>query len=231
MRGKQPPGTGARLAVASGEADGVYEVALVGGMASGKSTVARELERLGATRVDLDAVSREVLAPDTPCEREVRAAFGDAVVDPKTGELSRRLLAEHAFADHGRADRLEAIELPHIERTLRRRLADLEGRPGVVVVEVPLPDRVPGLLQDLDEVVAVVCPLGLRRERARGRGVAPDDFDARVARQTTDEWLVAHAATVFDNTGDERALLAQADAWWELRMRQGAFRAAGGGAR
>lgn len=209
----------------------MYEVALVGGMASGKSTVARELERLGATRVDLDAVSREVLAADTPCERAVRAAFGDAVVDPATGELSRRLLAERAFSDPARAERLEAIELPHIERALRRRLAALEGRPGAVVVEVPLPDRVPELLATLDEVVAVTCPLGLRRERARGRGVAPDDFDARVARQATDEWLVAHAATVFDNAGDEGALLAQADAWWELRLRQGAFRAVSGGAR
>ena len=59
-------------------------VFLTGGIASGKSTVARELERLGAWRIDLDELSRRVLEPGSPCLGEVTRAFGDDLVDPRT---------------------------------------------------------------------------------------------------------------------------------------------------
>ena len=72
----------------------MYTVFLAGGTASGKSTVARELERLGAWRIDLDELSRAVLAPGEPCVAEVCAAFGDDLVDPGTGALDRALLAQ-----------------------------------------------------------------------------------------------------------------------------------------
>ena len=77
----------------------MYTVFLAGGTASGKSSAARELERLGAWRIDLDELSRAVLAPGEPCVAEVCAAFGDDLVDPQTGELDRALLARRAFAE------------------------------------------------------------------------------------------------------------------------------------
>lgn len=201
----------------------MYQVALLGGIASGKSTVARELARLGARRIDLDQVSRELLVAGTPCMDALCAEFGADLVDTRTGEVRRHLIAERAFGSPERAERLEAIEVPFIERELRDRLAGLSAEPGVVVVEVPLPDRVPGLLDDVDEVALVACPLALRRRRAVARGMDAADFDARAARQPSDGWLAAHATTTFENEDGEASLLAQADAWWELRVRQGAF--------
>ena len=87
----------------------MYTVFLAGGTASGKSTAARELERLGAWRIDLDELSRAVLAPGEPCVAEVCAAFGDDLVDPETGALDRALLARRAFADDSSAELLEEI--------------------------------------------------------------------------------------------------------------------------
>ena len=196
----------------------MYTVFLAGGTASGKSTVARELERLGAWRIDLDELSRAVLAPGEPCVAEVCAAFGDDLVDPETGMLDRALLARRAFADEPSAELLEKIELPHIRSMLVRMLTSGicgQREPACCVVEVPLLDRVESMVDLADEVVVVACPLDMRRERARGRGMDVGDFDRRVARQPSDEYLRSRATTVIDNTGDEKDLLARVRAWWD----------------
>lgn len=195
----------------------MYTVFLAGGTASGKSTVARELERLGAWRIDLDELSRAVLAPGEPCVAEVCAAFGDDLVDSGTGELDRALLARRAFADPDSAELLEKIELPHIRAMLARMLTlGICGQrePVCCVVEVPLLDRVESMTDLADEVVAVTCPLEVRRLRAQGRGMDPGDFDRRVARQPSEDYLRARATTVLDNTGDEKDLVARVRAWW-----------------
>ena len=127
----------------------LYTVFLAGGIASGKSSVARELERRGAWRIDLDQVSRAVLEPGSDCLPEIADAFGDDLLDPQTGELDRGLLAGRAFADAEACALLEKIEMPHIKRMLVR---TLEGEgccltaPAVCVVEVPLLDRVEDML-------------------------------------------------------------------------------------
>lgn len=196
----------------------MHTVFLAGGTASGKSTVARELERLGAWRIDLDEVSRAVLSPGSACLGEVADAFGDDLVDPETGELDRALLARRAFSSAESAALLEAIELPHITEMLVRMI---EGEccaatsPAVCVVEVPLLDRVEPLLDLADEVVVVTCPLDVRRRRAEGRGMDPADFDRRVAGQPTDDYLRSHADVVLDNEGGERELAAAVRGWWE----------------
>ena len=197
----------------------MYEVLLAGGTASGKSTVARELERLGARRIDLDQVSRDVCAVGSEVCRRLAETFGADVLDPRTGELDRALLARRAFSSEESTRELEAIELPAIGEELARRVRTAGD--GVVVVEVPLLDRVEGMLDDVDEVVCVTCPLEVRRRRACGRGMDPADFDRRVAHQPNDEYLRAHADTVLDNSGDEGALVARVGAWWEERERAG----------
>ena len=75
----------------------MHVVFLAGGTGSGKSTVARELERLGAWRIDLDELSRAVLEPGTACLGEVADAFGDDLVDRETGALDRALLARRVL--------------------------------------------------------------------------------------------------------------------------------------
>ena len=197
----------------------MYEVLLAGGTASGKSTVARELERLGARRIDLDQVSRDVCAVGSEVCRRLAEAFGADVLDPRTGELDRALLARRAFSSEESTRELEAIELPAIGEELARRVRTAGD--GVVVVEVPLLDRVEGMLDDVDEVICVTCPLDVRRRRACGRGMDPADFDRRVAHQPNDEYLRAHADTVLDNSGDEGALVARVGAWWKERERAG----------
>ena len=148
----------------------MYVAFLVGGIGSGKSTAARRLESLGAVRVDLDALSREALAPGSPTLGAVAEAFGRDLVDPATGELDRAGLAARAFASPEATELLESIELPAIAGLLRARLAALAAGaepPACCVVEVPLPDRMGPLLS----LLPAYAPAGrdmLRRPQPRG---------------------------------------------------------------
>ena len=97
-------------------------IGLTGGIASGKSTVARELERLGAVIIDADVLARDVVALGTEGLKAVVARFGDAVL-AADGSLDRRALAGIVFADpQARAD-LNAIIHPRV----RERAAELEA--------------------------------------------------------------------------------------------------------
>lgn len=195
----------------------LYTVFLAGGIASGKSSVARELERRGAWMIDLDQVSRAVLEPGSECLAEIASEFGDDLVDAQTGELDRGLLARRAFADEESSRLLEQIEMPYIRRMLVRMLEG-EGcvvtKPAVCVVEVPLLDRLEPMFDLADEIVCVTCPVEVRRVRAIGRGMDGADFDRRAANQPSEGYLRAHADTVIDNAGGPSTLMDAVDAWW-----------------
>lgn len=202
----------------------MYVAILAGGTGSGKSAAARWLEERGCVRIDLDELSRRVLDPETPTTRAVAEAFGTDLVDPVTGELDRRLLAERAFATPEGAQLLEDIELPGIYALLDSALAELVGRttpPQACIIEVPLLDRVADPHDIAQEVVVVACPRELRRERAIERGMSGTDFDARVAHQPTDVWLADHADTVIANTGTLDDLYTALCHWYDEHEKGG----------
>lgn len=191
---------------------------LAGGIASGKSTVARMLHERGAWLCDLDQVSRDVLESGGPVLAQIASEFGDDLIDPETGELDRLGLAVRAFASPEATERLEAIEMPAIRERMSQILTNTccaATEPALTVVEVPLLDRVEDLLPLADDVLVVTAPLELRRARAVGRGMDAEDFDARVARQVSDEYLRAHATHVIENTADVEALERAVEAWWQ----------------
>ena len=105
--------------------------------------------------------------------------------------VNRALLAERAFATPEDTAALNAITHPRIFARLGELLTESPctgTSAGVVVVEIPLIEASgPGALDLADEIVAVSCPRELRRLRAQGRGMDPEDFDGRDARQIADE--------------------------------------------
>ena len=210
-----------------------YTVVLTGSIASGKSTVARELERLGARRIDLDAISRLVMRPGSPCVDGLARAFGDDIVDQATGELNRGLIAQRAFSTPERSALLEKIELPYIQRELERELYSPDDDTGagdgagpaedarVRVVEVPLLDGMEGQLDFADELVCVTCSPEVRLCHALGRGVAEEDFRRRLAGQPDDDYLRRACDTELANDGSLDELLDKVRAWWAARERMG----------
>lgn len=193
----------------------MYIAYLAGGIASGKSTVSRELRNRGACCIDLDDVSRKVTMPGLPATELIAREFGPSMLDEE-GRLRRRALARHVFCSQENTQRLEDIVHPAVREYLAQWLAGQE-QDALCVVEVPLLDKVEDLANAANEVVSVLCPIEKRRVRAIGRGMIGADFDARAALQPSDTYLASMADTVFLNDGNERDLIDQIDDWWERR--------------
>jgi dephospho-CoA kinase len=191
-------------------------IALTGGIASGKSTIARRLAEHGAVVVDADAIVREVQRAGSPVLEAIRAAFGPTVV-AADGELDRGALASIAFADPEALSTLNAIVHPAVRAESQRRFDEaLSMGPGTVVVyDVPL--LVEARVDDpWDAIVVAHAPASVRRERLqRLRGMTSEEADRRIAAQVSDEQRLAIADVVIDTAGDITATEQQADALWE----------------
>ncbi|GAB3623352.1 hypothetical protein GCM10027418_14350 [Mariniluteicoccus endophyticus] len=187
-------------------------VGLTGGIASGKTTVARRWAEHGAVIIDADVLAREVVEPGTPALQAIRARFGDGVVDGDGG-LDRPALGRLVFGDDEARNALNAIVHPAV----RTRSAELEraADPGAVVVHViPLLVET-GRAGDFDEVVVVDVPPKTQVARMRTRdGFTADEAYARLRAQANREERLAAATRVIDNDGDLETLLAEADRVW-----------------
>ena len=177
-------------------------VALTGGVASGKSTVAAMLEELGAVVIDADQLAREVVAAGTPGLERVVAAFGTGVLTDQ-GELDRPAMGAIVFADEGRRRELEEI----IHPLVRARGLELEAAAGsgaLVVHDIPLlAETMAGRVeQPFDAVLVVDVPREVQVERmVRDRGWSPQEAEARIAAQASREQRLSIATHVVDNTG------------------------------
>jgi dephospho-CoA kinase len=179
-------------------------IALTGGIAAGKSAVARRFEVLGVPVHDADLAAREVVAPGTPGLAAVAEAFGEGVLD-ETGTLDRRAMRERVFADPAARRRLEAIIHPLVRDWLRDRVAAESG--PYCLLAIPLLAENIGHYRWIKHVLLVDAPESLQLSRLMLR----DGIDETLARnmlaqQASRAERLALADDVIDNSGDETAL-------------------------
>ena len=190
----------------------VLRVGLTGGIASGKSTVARRLAEHGALVVDADAIARELQEPGAVGYEAVLEHFGPAVVRDD-GALDRVALARIVFGDPAQLEALNGIMHPLVRARTSRLLADVPPG-GVVVHDIPLLVET-GQHEQMDRVLVVEAPEAERvRRMVEDRGMAEQDARRRIAAQAKDEDRRAVATTVLENTGSIAELEAQVDEWW-----------------
>lgn len=188
-------------------------VGLTGGIGSGKSTVARLLERRGAIVIDADHLAREAVARGTAGFDRVVDTFGPGVLRPD-GDLDRVRLAAIIFADPERRAALEAIVHPEVARRFGERVEELRDSGRVVVYVSPLLVEL-GLAPAFDVVVIVTASPHLRVSRvASDRDLSPEDVRARMAAQATDEQRMEVADVLVDNDGSLAELEPQIDRLW-----------------
>ena len=195
-------------------------VALSGGIASGKSTIARRLSELGAVHIDADALAREAVAPGSQGLRAIRARFGDGVI-AADGSLDRPALGQLVFSDADRLAALNGIVHPEVRRLAQERLDEIERADprAVVIYDVPLLVEA-GVDLPWDLVVIAEAPAEVRRQRmVELRGMSPEEAERRIANQASDDERRAVADVVVDTGGSLERTLEQADALWE-RLRQ-----------
>ena len=184
---------------------------LTGGIGSGKSTVAARFRARGVPVIDADLLAREVVAPGTPGLAEIRARFGDEVIDAR-GELDRARLAEIVFHDDDARRALNAITHPRVRDLALTRVQELaaQGEP-LACYEVPLLIE-SGLGDVLRPLVVVVVDPATQVERTMRRdGSTREHAEARIRSQMPLAEKARLADHVIDNGGSVAATLARTD--------------------
>jgi len=188
-------------------------IGLLGGIAAGKTTVARLLGELGAAVVDADEVAHAVL--DHPGVRErIAARWGDAVLGPD-GAVDRAKLAERAFESRDELAALERITHPAIVAELRRRVAAARaaGAPAVVL-DAPL--LVETRLDEVcDVLVFVDCPRRVRAARAASRGWDAAELARRESLQAPLDTKRARARFTIDGSVPLETTTRQVQELWQ----------------
>lgn len=192
-------------------------IGLLGGVAAGKSQVARLFEHFGAEVLDADSVGHEVLR--MPSVRDaVRQHFGPGVFGPD-GHVIRSRLGRIVFGSQPDAPQqlalLESLTHPHIRRELRSQ-ADRMLADGVPLVILDAPVLLKAGWDELcDALVFVDCPEPVRRARAVARGWTAEDFAAREAAQASVESKRALGDFVVDNSGSLGYTQGQIEKVWQ----------------
>jgi dephospho-CoA kinase len=191
-------------------------IALTGGIASGKSTIARRLAEHGAVIVDADQIVRDVQAPGSPVLERIAETFGSDVIG-SDGALDRAALGARVFGDAALLKQLNAIVHPAVRAESQRRFeaALAEDPEPVVVYDVPL--LVEARVDDpWDTVVVAHAPASERLRRlVELRGMDERAAQERIDAQVSDERRLAIADVVIDTAGTLEATRAQTDALWE----------------
>ena len=194
----------------------MLRVALTGGIGAGKSTVAAKLSELGARVVDADALSREVVAPNTEGLAAVVSRFGPEVLDAD-GALDRAELAKIVFDSPPARAELEAIVHPRV-RARARQLTDAMPEDAIVVQDIPLlaeTGQAPGFHLNID----VEAPRELRLERLAERGLPRADALRRIDAQASDTERREVCDVVIHNGGDLHELEHRVELLWVDRIK------------
>lgn len=196
-------------------------ISLTGGIGSGKSYAASILEKFGAHVLNMDDISRDVLAPHTPATYKVLEQWNEAGSD---GVIDRQALAEIVFSDSQALRTLESIVHPatwsavdeHIERIFE------DDKQAVIVVELAL---LVGSQREkwADINLGIVADEQIRFERLEHyRTMSAEEARARIAAQATDDELSALCDVVIDNSGTPKELEEKLARFWQAYVRQNA---------
>jgi dephospho-CoA kinase len=186
----------------------MYWIGLTGGIACGKSTVARLLRERGFEVIDADQVARDVVAFGTDGYNEIVARFGAGILAADQS-LDRSRLAQIAFSDPIRLSQLEAITHPKIKAKVAERRNEI-ARSGAAMAFYDVPLLFEKSMQtNFDRVITVACSLEHQMRRLRERnGLNDTEIAKRLAAQWPLEEKVRRSDAVIQNDGtlDELSL-------------------------
>ena len=175
-----------------------YLIGLTGNIATGKSTVARMLEDLGATVIDADALVHELQRKGTPVYDAIVATFGSGILD-RAGEIDRKALGSIVFADPDKLRVLESIVHPAVLSESMRRITEAATR--IVVYEaIKLIEAGRAEMCDALWVVTARSEVQLQR-LMRDRNMSETDARQRIEVQPPQSEKIKRATVVIDNSG------------------------------
>ena len=195
--------------------ENVLILGITGNIASGKSTISKELARRGAVVVDADQLAREVVESGSSALKKIVKLFGTEVLQ-KDGDLDRDRLGQMVFADIKVRAMLNRIIHPEIAKKSTEQLQQLKQRTDIplIVYEAPLLFEV-GAETRVDKVLVVEIDPEEQLKRLRARD-GSDEVSAqqRIAAQMSQQQKIDRADFVIDNSGTVAETLQQIDLLW-----------------
>lgn len=186
-------------------------VGLTGGIASGKSTVARAFSERGIPVIDADQLAREVVAPGSEGLAAIVEAFGEEVLLPD-GSLDRKGLGARVFADRSLLPQLNGIVHPLVGRLSAERIAAIEaGSVPYAIYEAPLIVE-NGLHRAMRALIVVALDVPLQIERVMKRDdLGREEAENRIKAQAPLSKKLEAADYVIDNGQDLSTLFQRVD--------------------
>jgi dephospho-CoA kinase len=191
-------------------------IGLTGNIGSGKSTVADLFKELGAELIDADQVARNVVQPGTPALVELTSAFGEQILNTdKT--LNRQVVADIVFNSEEKRGILNNIIHPRIYEEINKQIDEyrLEGA-EFVFIEAALLVEKKGLINVIDNLIVVSIDKKIQAQRLIERGgINPEQIDARIDAQISNEEKTKLADYIIDNNHDLNKTREQVNKIWE----------------
>jgi len=184
-------------------------IGILGGVCSGKSTVASVFADLGCAVIDADAIAHELLRTGD-VKKAVVNSFGEEILN-EAGEIDRQKLAGVVFSEEKKLALLNGLIHPFVLRKVERLIAECDDDPRVkaIVVDMPLLVEV-GWAKKCDKLIFVDCADEKRAERAKKCGFGGENqLKIRENFQISMDTKKSIADNVIDNNSGVSALAAQ----------------------
>ncbi len=183
-------------------------IGILGGIGSGKSTIAAEFAKLGCKVIDADRIAHELLE-ESPVREKVVSLFGQAVLD-SSGKIDRRKLAEVVFADDHMLASLNRIIHPLVLQRTQELIEQSRSQNQVkaIVLDMPLLVEV-GWHKRCDKLIFVNCEQNLRLERAKKMGFDKNQVKIRENFQISLDNKARLADNTIENNSDFSAIAKQ----------------------
>jgi dephospho-CoA kinase len=186
---------------------------LTGGVACGKSTVARFFQDLGARIIDADRIGHELIEPGRAAYQEIVRRFGEEILDP-TGAIDRRKLGARVFADAEHLRQHNALLHPRIIARVGELAREHQARDAhaVVIVDAALIFE-SGIGGTLRKVIVAWCRPEQQLERLMAKtGLSRDEAERRIRAQMPLEEKRRRADYVIDCSGSKEETRRQVEA-------------------
>lgn len=172
-------------------------IGITGGSGCGKSHFSGRLRERGIPVIDCDLVSREIMAKDTPCAKEVCRYFGNEILE--NGEINRRKLGNMVFADPEKLKKLNEITHKYILESIYNRMEKEESQvimaDGATLIESGI---------KCDMIVGVLADKEIRKKRIMERdGLTEEEARLRISAQKDDSFYIENCDfVVYNNQGE-----------------------------
>jgi len=196
-------------------------IGLTGNIGSGKSTVADLFKELGAKLIDADQVARNVVQPGMPALVELTSAFGEQILN-KDKTLNRQVVADIVFNSDEKRGILNNIIHPRIYEEINKKIDEyrLEGA-EFVFIEAALLVEKKGLINVIDNLIVVSIDKKIQAQRLIERGgINPEQIDARIDAQISNEEKTKLADYIIDNNNDLNKTREQVNKIWEKLIKK-----------